>query len=94
MKHYHFSKTSKEEMDIAKEYYDFAIAQVGSNFKPKNTKDINSGSYWFIKSNSNKNLVEIFEQLDYSFLDGMNTVFKSLSKKDIILAYKNKINEL
>lgn len=81
-------------MDKAKQYYDFAIAQVGSNFKPKMTKDIHSGSYWFIKSNANRDLIEIFTTLDYSFLDGMNTVFKSLSKKDIILAYKNKINEL
>lgn len=83
MKHYHFSQCSKEDLDNMKTY-DFAIAQVGSNFSPKDISSINKGSYWFIKGGDRN----IFEKCDYSFLDGMNTAFKSLSKNDIIKAYK------
>jgi hypothetical protein len=76
------SDSVKEEL----KEYDFAIAQVGSNFVPKKTYDVKSGSYWFVKCRQTC-AKEAFSDLDFSFLDGMNTVFKSLSKKDIVQAY-------
>jgi hypothetical protein len=88
MKHAHLSRVSEKELENLRNEYDFCIAQVGSNFKPRNPKDINSGSYWFIKS-INPNVKHVFNNLDFSFLDNMNLSFKSLSKKDIIQAYEN-----
>jgi hypothetical protein len=86
LKHAHISRTSPTELQILRDNFDFAIAQVGANFNPKNVDEITAGSYWFVKS-KNPSVREIFCTHDYSFLDGMNLSFKSLSKKDIIEAY-------
>lgn len=92
MKHAHLSRISEKDLEILRSEYDFCIAQVGSNFKPKNPREINSGSYWFIKMINLEN-VKLFDELDFSFLDNMNLSFKSLSKKDIIQAYENSISK-
>ncbi len=91
MKHAHLSRISEKDLEILRSEYDFCIAQVGSNFKPKNPREINSGSYWFIKMINSEN-GKVFNELDFSFLDNMNLSFKSLSKKDIIQAYENSIS--
>lgn len=86
MKHCHLSRISKEMLAEVCEEYSFAIPQVGANFKPRDSKTITMGSYWFIKPNVDS-ARSVFEKLDFSFLHGMNTAFTSLSKKDIIRAY-------
>jgi len=59
---------------------------VGANFAPKKIHGLTAGSYWFIKAKT-QTVPQIFERLDFDFLDGLNTAHKSLSKKDIIAAY-------
>ena len=90
MKHFHLSRTSREAFERAAREYDFAIAQVGANFTPKRISELTAGSYWFIKAKS-PSVPQVFERLDFDFLDGLNTAHKSLSKKDIIAAYLNAI---
>jgi len=85
LKHAHMSRISGQQREELNSY-DFAIAQVGSNFAPKDVGAVKSGSYWFVKART-QGVREVFAVLDFSFLDGMNTVFKSLSKKDIVQAY-------
>jgi hypothetical protein len=92
MKHAHLSRTSQEDFASLCESYDFAIPQVGAAFRPKNPNTLTQGSYWFIKSKA-PGVREAFEQLDFSFLDGMNTAHKSLSKTDIVAAYKKAIDD-
>lgn len=86
LKHAHLSRITKKELMNLRVDYDFAIAQVGSNFAPKDVTDVEKGSYWYVKE-LKPGVKEIFEKLDFSFLDGLNLSFKSLSKKDIIQAY-------
>ena len=86
MKHFHLSRTSREEFERAEREYDFAIAQVGANFAPKKIQGLTAGSYWFIKAKGEA-VPRVFERLDFDFLDGLNPAHKSLSKKDIIAAY-------
>jgi hypothetical protein len=86
MKHFHLSRTTTEEREHAARNFDFAIAQVGSNFRPRCPADVDSGSYWFIKA-KRPEVEAVFRRLDFSFLDGQNTAHKSLSKRDIIKAY-------
>ena len=86
MKHFHLSRTPPETLAQARADYDFAIAQVGSRFTPRDVADIDAGSYWFIKARV-AGVRERFNALDFSFLEGLNTTFMSLSKKDIIAAY-------
>lgn len=86
LKHAHLSRISEEELLELRSNYDFAIAQVGSNFCPKDILDVTKGSYWYVKE-LKPGVREVFENLDFGFLDGLNLSFKSLSKKDIIQAY-------
>mgnify|MGYP000205566770 CR=1 FL=1 len=86
MKHYHLSRTSPEALAEARDKFDFAIPQVGAKFKPRDVDGIDAGSYWFVKANV-PGVRERFESLDFSFLEGLNTTFMSLSKKDIVAAY-------
>lgn len=87
LKHAHLSRTSPAELARIRENYDFAIPQVGSKFKPRRIDGLDSGSHWFVKIRKPA-AAEIFEDLDFSFLDGLNLSFTSLSKKDIIQAYR------
>jgi len=86
LKHAHLSRISDAERLDLRTDFDFAIAQVGSNFKPKDVFEVTKGSYWFVKA-LKPGVREVFEILDFGFLDGLNLSFKSLSKKDIIQAY-------
>lgn len=86
LKHAHLSRISEEELLNLRADYDFAIAQVGSNFTPKDVSEVTKGSYWYVKA-LKPGVREVFEKLDFDFLDGLNLSFKSLSKKDIIQAY-------
>jgi hypothetical protein len=90
VKHFHLSRTSIERLVAARSYYDFAVPQVGGRFTTKSMEEVERGSYWFVKENIS-GLRDVFDRLDYSFVDGMNTAHRSLSVKDIILAYKNAI---
>jgi hypothetical protein len=88
MKHCHLSRVTPEAYaDICREY-EFAIAQVGGNFIPREPASLQAGSYWFIKPNCSI-VRSVFSRLDFSFLENTNATFTSLSKKDIILAYKH-----
>jgi hypothetical protein len=90
VKHFHLSRTSQDSILAARSYFDFAIPQVGSRFTTRSLHDISKGSYWFVRENIS-GLRKVFDQLDYSFVDGMNTAHRSLSIKDIVLAYKNAV---
>jgi predicted RNA methylase len=86
LKHAHLSRVSDEELGNLRADFDFAIAQVGANFTPKDVFEVTKGSYWYVKA-LKPGVREVFEKLDFDFLDGLNLSFKSLSKKDIIQAY-------
>jgi hypothetical protein len=91
LKHAHLSRISQEELLNLRVDFDFAIAQVGSNFVPKDVFEVTKGSYWYVKE-LKPGVREVFEKLDFGFLDGLNLSFKSLSKKDIIQAYNTAID--
>lgn len=86
LKHAHLSRISDDELLHLRVNFDFAIAQVGSNFTPKDVFEVTKGSYWYVKS-LKPGVRGVFEKLNFDFLDGLNLSFKSLSKKDIIQAY-------
>lgn len=86
MKHAHLSRVSELELARLRREYEFTIPQVGANFSPRPVETVVKGSHWFIKTHT-VGVRERFEQLDFSFLDGMNTAHKSLSKRDIVAAY-------
>jgi len=90
MRHAHMSRVTPQQLRELRGY-DFAIAQVGNNFAPRDPAVIAKGSYWFVKARAPK-VKERFELLDFTFLDGMNLAHKSLSKSDIISAYENVVN--
>jgi hypothetical protein len=88
-KHVHMSRISEADYNELKNNFQFGIPQVGAKFKPVRIEDIpKKGSWWLISQNENS-VFEKFNKLDYSFLDEMNTSFKSLSIKDIVKAYGN-----
>lgn len=87
MKHCHLSRVSPADLATLQERYEFTIAQVGASFAPRDACDVTRGSHWFIRPTV-PGVRERFERLDFSFLDGMNTAHKSLSKKDIVSAYE------
>jgi len=87
MRHAHLSRVTPVELALLHREYDFAIPQVGKQFKPRDAATITKGSYWFIKPYQSS-VRKTFEKLDFSFLDNMNTNLKSLSKADIITAYQ------
>jgi hypothetical protein len=86
MRHAHLSRTTAEELEVLRNKYAFAIAQVGSNFAPRDPRAITQGSYWFIEP-LEPDVRERFSRMSFSHLDGMNVAHKSLSKSDIIEAY-------
>lgn len=86
LKHAHLSRITREEHDKLCREYDFAIPQVGSNFTPRQPRDLTQGSHWFVKANT-VHVEKIFHTLDFSFLEGQNTAHMSLSRKDIVEAY-------
>ena len=87
MRHAHLSRVTAQQLRELRTY-DFAIAQVGNNFAPRNPETIAKGSYWFVRAKAPQ-VEERFDHLDFTFLDGMNLAHKSLSKADIIAAYEN-----
>jgi hypothetical protein len=87
MRHAHLSRVTPGQL-LELQTYDFAIAQVGNNFAPRDPGGIVKGSYWFIKANAPQ-VKERFKRLDFTFLNGMNLAHKSLSKADIIAAYES-----
>lgn len=87
MTHRHLSRTSDEELREIQSTHPFALPQVGAAFRPRPSEDLSRGSHWFISPNVPR-VRERFEKLDFSFLDGMNTAHKSLSKADIVRAYE------
>lgn len=87
MKHAHLSRTSDEKRAELIQDYPFAIPQVGAMFRPRDSIEIDKGSWWFIRPKV-EGVRERFEKLDFAFVKGMNTAHQSLSKRDIILAYQ------
>lgn len=92
LKHAHLSRISSNELEKLRVDFAFAIAQVGSNFTPKDVFEVTKGSYWYVKPHK-PGVRDVFEKLNFDFLDGLNLSFKSLSKKDIIQAYDTAISK-
>lgn len=88
MRHAHLSRISTSQLEALRDEFSFAIPQAGSNFRPRDSQEISRGSWWFILPHQ-EGVREVFDQLDFSFIDNMNTFHKSLSKADIITAYSN-----
>jgi predicted RNA methylase len=86
MKHAHLSRISDQVRTQLVTDYEFAIAQVGSNFAPKDPHEVTQGSYWFV-SPQVEGVRDRFKRLDFSGLARMNLAHMSLSKSDIIQAY-------
>ncbi len=86
MKHAHLAWTTEAQRQVLRDTHDFAIAQVGANFAPKDVDAVTKGSHWFVRGLV-PGVREVFERLDFSHLAGMNTAHTSLSKRDIIEAY-------
>lgn len=86
MRHAHLAWTTEEQRAELRRSHDFAIAQVGSNFAPKDVDSVTKGSHWFVRGRV-PGVRDVFERLDFSHLAGMNTAHTSLSKRDIIEAY-------
>lgn len=87
LKHAHLSRITPAQFSELCKRYDFALPQVGTKFKPCDHTKLTAGSHWFVRANC-KGVRDVFERLDFKFLANTNTTFTSLSKKDIILAYK------
>ena len=87
MKHAHLSRISLNELNELRQWADFAIPQVGANFKPRECSGLSKGSYWFIKG-KHPDVRRAFENADFDFLENMNTAHTSLSKSDIVYAYE------
>lgn len=87
MRHRHLSRTSPDEIARVRREFDFAIAQVGRNFRPKDVDAVTRGSHWFIKALV-PGVRPRFDLLDFGFLAEMNTAHTSLSKRDIVRAYQ------
>lgn len=86
MRHAHLAWTTEDQRAELRRSHDFAIAQVGSNFAPKDVDSVTKGSHWFVHGLV-PGVRDVFERLDFSHLAGMNTAHTSLSKRDIIEAY-------
>jgi len=86
MCHCHISRTQPEK--LAKVIVDFplSIPQVGAKLRIKPSTEVKSGSHWFIRPKSD-DVTKVLLKMEFGFLDGMNTAFMSLSKRDIIRAY-------
>jgi hypothetical protein len=87
MRHRHLSRTTAEQLACVRREFDFAIAQVGRDFRPKDADEVSRGSHWFIKPLV-ADVRRRFDVLDFGFLDNMNTAHTSLSKRDIVRAYQ------
>jgi hypothetical protein len=66
--------------------FPLSIPQVGSKLRIKPSAEVKSGSHWFIRPKSDE-VTKVLLKMEFGFLDGMNTAFTSLSKRDIIRAY-------
>jgi len=92
MKHAHLSRVTPARLAQLRADFEFTVPQVGADFRPRSVEDVTQGSHWFIKPNV-PGVRERFMELDFAFLDDMNTAHKSLSKRDIITAYVAVIGE-
>jgi predicted RNA methylase len=88
MRHAHLSRVSEGALRQLRSQYEFTIPQVGSNFFPRDVHSVKRGSHWFIHP-LQPGVREVFQKCDFSFLDDMNTAHKSLSKADIVQAYRS-----
>jgi predicted RNA methylase len=88
MRHAHLSRIDETERQELIAFADLALPQVGSRFVPVDPPTVSRGSYWFIRLNSSASR-EAFERLDFSFLAGTNTAHTSVSKADIVRAYRS-----
>ena len=86
MKHGHLSRLTEEQLRDLRANFEFTIPQVGSDFRPRDVTAVSRGSHWFIQPTT-PGVRARFEELDFSFLENMNTAHTSLSKRDIIAAY-------
>lgn len=87
LRHAHLSRVTPDELARLRMDFDFAIPQVGSLFQPRPVSEVVAGSQWFVKARKPW-VLDTFRRLDFSFLQGMNLSFTSLSRKDIVQAYK------
>ncbi len=87
MRHCHLSRAAPHHLAAIRAEYEFAIAQVGVDFRPKPSLEVHKGSQWFVRPRT-AGVRERFQRADFGFLDGMNTAHKSLSRRDIVTAYQ------
>ena len=90
MKHAHLSRTDSHKRTELCNFADLALPQVGAKFIPVDPTTVTKGSYWFIKL-ADGAMREAFDDLDFSFLEGMNTAHTSLAKADIVKAYSDSL---
>lgn len=90
MRHAHLSRVNPAQLDEIRRNFEFAIPQVGS-FEPRDSATLTKGSHWFIRPIS-PNVRVLFDQLDFSFLAGMNTAHASLAKADVVQAYETALS--
>lgn len=93
MRHAHLSRIDETKRQELIAFADFALPQVGACFRPSDPSALTKGSHWFIKLNPSA-IPEAFDHLDFSFLDGKNTAHTSLSKADIVHAYRDACTRL
>ena len=89
MKHAHMSRITHAEREAIIAEYPFAIGQVSCKFTNESST-ITKGSYWFIKPLV-KGVDNVFQSIDFAKLDDNYTTLKSLTKAEIVKAYKSKL---
>lgn len=92
LRHAHLSRTSDDVLEVLRAQYDITIPQVGADFSPRDPMFVTKGSHWFVRL-INPDARERFDRLNFDFLDGMNVAHKSLSKRDIVTAYRHAAGE-
>ena len=91
MIHRHIAWTTEDELKTLSKEYDFAYGQI--SHKIQEVKDLKKGSQFLIKSNTPKEVREIFEQMNFDHLKKYAMGAVSLSRGDVMEEYiriKNK----
>lgn len=91
LKHAHLSRVSPNQLAELRDEFPFTIPQVGLTFRPQDTATVEKGSHWFIQPLA-PGVRDVFDRLDFSFLEDMNTAHTSLSKADIVQAYETALH--
>jgi len=93
LRHAHLSRITNEERLELVSKFKFAIPQVGGKFLPKNSEGIRKGSWWFVFPKDDE-VSKRFSMLNFDFCKDLNTAHTSLSKRDIVRAYLDVVNQV